>query len=392
MNLKETNEMMAFRKNVREWVLANMPKGGNRVYNYTGMEGDEELLGPWYAKLAEKNWLAFRWPKEYGGPGFTPVEQIVFVDELSNCGAPVPGGFGLTMVGPLIYQFGTDEQKKTFLPKIADNTQQWCQGYSEPGSGSDLASLQTKAVKEGDQYTVNGQKTWTSRANLAHWIFALVRTDSSVQKQKGISFLLIDMKTPGVSIRPIKQIDGKQAFYETFFDNVKVPAENLVGTENEGWTMAKALLAHERVGSGSGGETMRHVEKVKRIAQQYMVNGKPVLAENSFRNKMVQAEMDADCIQYTRYRMLTALLQGKAPGPESSIFKMFSSELAQRLNDLGMDAMGPDGIAWYDERLSEDAYDLPMFMHITRAASIYSGSNEVQRNIISKRVLGLPGS
>ena len=389
MDLKENPELTEFRQMVRQWLTAAAPKQTRDPFKYQGME-DDEAVTPWYQKLAEKNWLAFRWPKEFGGAGFNQPQQFVFVEELQKIGAPMPGGFGLSMVGPLILEFGTDNQRKRFLPRIAQHNETWCQGYSEPNAGSDLAGLQTRAELKNGQFLVNGPTVWTSRANVADWIFALVRTDGEVQKQKGISFLLIEMKSPGVSIRPIRQIDGKEGFYETFFDNVKVPAENLVGKINEGWTMAKALLGHERAFTGTNLELPMLIERVKSLARDYERRGHPVLSDAGFRDRLAQLEMDADCLRYTRYRLMTAVMKGRAPGPESSIFKMFHSELCQRMYDMGMEAMGPDGAAWYDTRLSEDAYSIPMAMTIARAMSIYSGSNEVQRNIIAKRVLNLP--
>ncbi len=389
MDLKESPELASFRKGIREWVTANLPDKPSNPFAHRGLEEDD-YVGTWFKRLAEKQWLAFRWPDEYGGAGFSPAEQLVFVDELQRCGAPLPRGFGISMVGPLIYEFGTDAQKKRFLKPIAEHKEIWCQGYSEPNAGSDLASLQTRAELEGDHFLVNGQKTWTSRADAASWIFALVRTSSEGKQQEGISFMLIDMSTPGVSIKPILQIDGNQGFFETFFDDVKVPAENIVGEVNKGWTMAKALLGHERVMTGANLDLDDLVRTIRTLATDYERQGKPVLEDVTFRDRLVQYEMDADCLKYTRYRMTTRLLQGKAPGPESSIFKVFQSELCQGLYDLGMDALGSDGAAWYDERLSPEAFDIPMAMTITRAMSIYSGSNEVQRNIISKRVLGLP--
>lgn len=390
MDLRESPEMTEFRKMVRDWVLANMPKEEVGGRNYAGIEGNRQAQGKWFKKLSEKGWLAFRWPKEYGGAGFTPIEQMLFEEELTQLGAPLPGGFGLTMVGPLLYQFGTDEQKKKHLPAIASHTTIWCQGYSEPGSGSDLASLQTRAEIKEDHYLVNGQKTWTSEADAADWIFALVRTDPKALKQKGISFLLIDMKTPGVSIKPIKQLDDNAGFFETFFDDVKVPLENIVGKENEGWTMAKALLGHERISTGSIIPPGKLVERVRNILNEYQQDGKPMMADESIRHRFAQAEMDKDCINYTRLRLLSAFLKGKAPGPESSIFKLYASEWSHRINELATEAMGPDSSAWYDSRLSEDAFTMPMFSTISRANTIYSGSSEVQRNIIAKRVLGLP--
>jgi alkylation response protein AidB-like acyl-CoA dehydrogenase len=389
MDLKESPELAEFRKEVREWVTANLPEKPSDPYTHRGLEEDD-FVGTWYKRLAEKKWLAFRWPEEYGGAGMSPPEQIVFVDELQRCGAPVPRGFGISMVGPLIYEFGTDDQKKRFLLPIARHEEIWCQGYSEPNAGSDLASLQMRAERENDHFIVNGQKTWTSRADAAQWIFALVRTSSEGKQQEGISFILIEMGTPGVSIKPILQIDGNEGFYETFFDNVKVPAENIVGEVNKGWTMAKALLGHERVMTGANVDLPALIRTLRTLGTEYERQGKPVLEDPTFRDRLVQLEMDVDCLQYTRYRMTTRLMQGKAPGPESSIFKVFQSELCQDLYELGMDAMGPDSAAWYDKRLSPEAFDIPMAMTITRAMSIYSGSNEVQRNIIAKRVLGLP--
>ncbi|MCZ6644753.1 MAG: acyl-CoA dehydrogenase family protein [SAR324 cluster bacterium] len=389
MDLRESPELGAFRKEVRQWVLANLPKQAPDPRGHRGLEEDEYITN-WFKTLAKKNWLAFRWPQENGGAGFNEPQQLVFVDELMRCGAQVPRGFGISMVGPLIFQYGTDWQKERFLPPIAAHEEIWCQGYSEPNSGSDLASLQTRAELDGDHFIVNGQKTWTSRADAASWIFALVRTSTEGKKQEGISFLLIDMSTPGVSIKPIRQIDGNQGFFETFFDDVKVPVKNMVGEMNKGWTMAKALLGHERVMTGANVDLGRLIGKFKSLARQYERQGHPVLEDAGYRDRLTQMEMDTDCLLYTRYRMNTAVMKGQAPGPESSIFKVFQAELCQRLYDLGMDTLGPDSAAWYDARLSEEAYDIPMGMTITRAMSIYSGSNEIQRNIIAKRVLNLP--
>jgi len=389
MDMQESAELSAFRQEVREWALANKPKDLHRPYGYFGLE-DNEVINVWYQTLGERHWLAYRWPERWGGPGFTPQQQIVFADELRACGAPVPRGFGISMVGPLILEFGNDAQRERFLQPIAEHRELWCQGYSEPNAGSDLASLQTKAEQDGDHFIVNGQKTWTSRANLADWIFCLVRTANLGSPQKGISFLLIDMKTPGVSIRPIKQIDGQQGFFETFFEDARVPVENMVGKLNEGWSMAKALLAHERSSTGEHVDVGRLIRQIKSLARQYERDGRPVLEDESFRQRLTKLEMDADGLRYTRYRLLTALMQGKTPGPEASIFKLYQSELCQALYDLALESMGPDAARWYDTSLSEEAYDVPMQMTITRAMSIYAGSNEIQRNIIAKRVLGLP--
>jgi len=389
MDIQESAELSAFRAEVREWVMANKVDEVHAPFTYSGLEDNEAVI-KWYKRLADHHWLAYRWPKDWGGPGFSPSEQIVFGDELRHCGMPVPRGFGISMVGPLILEFGNDAQRQRFLPPIAEHREFWCQGYSEPNAGSDLASLQTKAELQGDHFIVNGQKIWTSKANIADWIFLLVRTSTEGSPQRGISFLLVDMKTPGVTIRPIKQIDGLSGFYETFFDNVKVPVENMVGEINQGWSMAKALLAHERSSTGEHVDLPGLFNTIKSLARTYEKDGRPVLEDESFRQRLARLEMDADGLRYTRYRLLTALMQGKTPGPEASIFKMFQAELCQALYDLALEAMGPESVAWYDESLAPEAYDIPMQMTITRAMSIYAGSNEIQRNIIGKRVLNLP--
>ena len=390
MDLKESAAQGEFRAKVRAWIEANLPGNLRRQdHVYHGMDEDDSI-DEWFRRLAVQGWLAYRWPKENGGPGFSAAEQIVFADECRRFGAPVPRGFGISMIGPALIRFGSDWQKERFLPKIARHEEMWCQGYSEPNAGSDLAGLQTRAelAPDREHFIVNGQKVWTSRAAAAGWIFALVRTDPDAPKQKWISFMLIDMKTPGVTIRPIRQTDDQQGFFETFFDNVRVPVQNVVGEVNQGWTVAKALLEHERFTTGTNFDG--HLERLKRVASDYLRNGEPMLADGSFREKLTHMEMDADCLRFTRYRSETALMQGRQLGPEASIFKLYDSELFQRVCDLALEAMGPDAMAWYDRRLSQDGFDWPMRMTITRATSIYSGSNEIQRNIIAKRVLDLP--
>jgi alkylation response protein AidB-like acyl-CoA dehydrogenase len=392
MNLKENPALGAFRAKLRAWMEANLPRSLRaQGHVYDGIE-DSQGVSEWYRRLAAQGWLAYRWPREHGGPGFSDAEQIVFVDECRRLGAPIPHGFGISMVGPVIMRYGSDWQQQRFLPRIAKHEELWCQGYSEPNAGSDLASLQTRAelAPDREHFIVNGQKTWTSAAGRADWIFVLVRTDPAAPKQRGISFLLVDMKSPGISIRPIKQLDEKQGFYETFFDNVRVPIQNLVGEVNQGWSVAKSLLEHERVATGSNLNLDAYLERVKAVARDYPHDGHPILHDPGFRDALARLEMDSDCLRFTRHRLETALMRGRAPGHEASIFKLFQSELFQKVCDLALEAMGPDSMAWYDTRLSPDAYAWPMRMAITRAMSIYSGSNEIQRNIIAKRVLGLP--
>ena len=384
-----TPEQERFREEVRTWIAEAMP-AEMKKHAEDGTNFEHAEIMEWHKILYAKGWVAPNWPKEVGGTGWDVAQRSIFQDEMVRANAPSLSPFGLSMVGPLLIQYGSDEQKKRFLPKILSGEEVWCQGYSEPNAGSDLANLQLRADKDGDDYILNGQKTWTTYAQYADWIFCLVRTDASGKKQEGISFLLIDMKTPGVSIRPIKQIDGQQGFYETFFDNVNVPVQQMVGSINEGWSMAKALLAHERSSTGEHVDVGRLVRNIKTLARGYERDGRPVLEDESFRQRLARLEMDADGLRYTRYRLLTALMQGRTPGPEASIVKVYQSELCQALYDLALEAMGPDAARWYDESLSEEAFEMPMQMTITRAMSIYSGSNEIQRNIIAKRVLNLP--
>jgi alkylation response protein AidB-like acyl-CoA dehydrogenase len=390
MDMRESTEVQAFRAEVRGWLEAHAPNLKDDPYTYRGL--DTALFShDWFRILGQQGWLAYTWPQEYGGPGWDTARQLAFEDELRRLGLPLPFGFGLSLLGPPLMQFGTEAQKQRFLPPIARHEDIWCQGYSEPGAGSDLASLQTRAElsADGRTFTVNGQKIWTSAADQAQWIFLLVRTDPSAPKHKGISFLLVAMDSPGIEIRPIRQIDGQAGFYETFFENVQVPAENLLGGLNDGWNVAKSLLESERAALAQA-DMNGFLERVKRIARSYPAGDGTMLDDAGFRDHIAQLEMDADVFRYTRYRIESALVSGNRPGPESAFFKLYLSELSQRAHTAGLRAMGPDAAAWYDPRLSPDAFDLPMSNAIDRAITIYSGSSEVQRNIIAKRVLGLP--
>ncbi len=389
MDLKESSELNAFRQNIREWTLANLPAEMKQPYRYSGME-DDNLTSEWYRRLGKQGWLAYRWPSTYSGAGFSIPQQVVFADELSRCSAPTPGGFGLSMVGPLILQFGTQAQRERFLPPIARHQEIWCQGYSEPDAGSDLASLQTHAQPDGDHYVINGRKVWTSRADVADWIFVLARTSSQGKPQEGISFFLVDMKTAGISLKPIEQLDGMQGFCETLFEEVRTPATNMVGKIHQGWSMAKALLNHERTSTGESINLTNLLKDVKTIASTYENDGVPLIKDARFRQRLTKLEMDADCLIFTRKRLMSAVMQGKTPGPEASIFKLYQTELCQSIYDLALEILGPDGAAWWDKRLSNEAYSVAMMAVMSRAMSIYAGSNEIQRNIISKHVLQLP--
>jgi alkylation response protein AidB-like acyl-CoA dehydrogenase len=398
MELAYTREEQAFREEVRSFVRDNLPADvQDKVLNGKKM-GREDFLR-WHRALYKKGWVAPNWPVEHGGTGWSPVERHIFEDECAEAGAPPVIPFGVTMCGPVIIRFGNDRQKKFFLPKILSGEHVWCQGFSEPGSGSDLASLRTKAVREGDNYIVNGQKIWTTSAHFADWIFNLVRTDPAAKKQEGISFLLIDMKTPGITVRPIVTMDGSAEVNEVFFDNVKVPVENLVGEENKGWTYAKFLLGNERTGIARVGASKRELKKLKEIAAGEQADGAPLIANPRFRDKLAQLEVELMALEITNLRMIAAMRGGKGPGPESSILKLKGSDIQQRLTELAMEAVGPYAMpfqrealehGWNEEPIGPDyaAQTAPHYFNY-RKVSIYGGSNEIQRNVISKMMLGL---
>ena len=350
----------------------------------------------WHKLLYKKGWVAPLWPKQYGGPGWSVTQRYIFNEECAKAETPVTLPFGLSMVGPVIFTFGSDEQKKKFLPRIMSGEDWWCQGYSEPSSGSDLASLRTKAVREGDYYIVNGQKTWTTLAQYADWIFCLVRTNPDAKQQEGISFLLIDMKTPGITVKPIIVLDGAHEVNEVFFDNVKVPVENRVGEENKGWTYAKFLLVHERSGIARVAGSKRAVERLKEIARSELDDGKPLIETEAFAHKVAELEIELSALEYTELRTLAAESRGQMAGPESSILKIRGTEIQQRITELTEEAVGYYAFP-NDRRQGSNEYPVGPDYAVgvagryfnMRKASIYGGSNEIQRNIIAKAVLGL---
>lgn len=397
MQLEFSPAEIAFQKEVRTFIAENYPENLRSVQDEGHDLSKEDFLS-WHRILAKKGWIAPAWPVEYGGTGWTATERFIWSEELAaaDCVGTMP--FGLSMVGPVIYTFGTPEQKAKFLPGILSGDDWWCQGYSEPGAGSDLASLRTKAVRDGGNYVVNGQKTWTTMAQYADWGFFLVRTDPDAKAQEGISFLLIDMKSPGVTVRPIITLGGEHEVNEVWLEDVRVPIENRVYEENKGWTCAKFLLAHERTGIAAVARSKRGVEKIKAIARTEQDGDRPLLANPFFKRKISELEIDLTALEFTELRSLAGEASGKGPGPESSLLKIKGSEIQQRITELALEAVGHYG-APYFRGFGEGDNEHPIgpdYAHRaaptyfnTRKTTIYGGSNEIQRNIIAKMVLGI---
>ncbi len=395
MDLNYSQDESSFRDEVRGWIKQNLPQDlRDKIANYDEL-GRDDLLR-WHKILAKKGWVAPAWPKEFGGTDWNVVQRYIFEEECGFAGTPPLIPFGLSMCGPVILRFGTPEQKKRFLPDIYNGDVFWCQGYSEPGSGSDLASLKTKAERQGDHYIVNGQKIWTTLGHIADWIFCLVRTDSTLSKrQEGISFLLIDMKTPGITVRPLILMDGGHEVNEVFFDNVKVPAENLIFEEGKGWTVAKYLLGHERMNTGRIGASKRELAKLKEFAaKQTGDDGKPLIDDSRFRDRLTRVEVELMALEITNLRFLDQMRRsGQPPGADVSMLKIKGTEIQQALTELAMQAVGPMAQPFkavandpdFDEFIAGLA---PRYCNF-RKTTIYAGSNEIQRNIISKMTLGL---
>jgi alkylation response protein AidB-like acyl-CoA dehydrogenase len=397
MDLNFTAKDIAFRDEVRGFIAENYPEQ-LRGKQDEGEELSKEDFLSWHKVLAKKGWVAPAWPVEYGGTGWNATQKYIWSEETARADCIRLMPFGLSMVGPVIYTFGTPEQKAQFLPRILSGEDWWCQGYSEPGAGSDLASLRTKAVRDGDDYIVNGQKTWTTMAQHADWGFFLVRTDNDAKAQEGISFLLIDMKTPGITVRPIITLGGEHEVNEVWLEDVRVPQSQRVYEENKGWTCAKFLLAHERTGIAGVAASKRGVEKIKTIARTEFDGDKPLIANAFFKRKISDLEVDLCALEYTELRSLAGESAGKGPGPESSLLKIKGSEIQQRLTELALEAVGHYG-APYFRGFGEGDNEHPIgpdYAHRTaptyfnaRKTTIYGGSNEIQRNIIAKMVLGL---
>jgi alkylation response protein AidB-like acyl-CoA dehydrogenase len=378
MDLNYSPADLALRDAMRAFIDASLPADlREKVLGHRRLEKDDYVR--WHRIVARQGWAAPGWPVEYGGTGWSAVQRHLWEEECARAGCPPILPFGVNMVAPVIMAFGSAEQKAYYLPRILDCTDWWCQGYSEPGAGSDLASLKTTAERRGDHYLVNGQKTWTTLAQHADMIFCLVRTDTGVRKQEGISFLLIDMHAPGVTVRPIVMLDEEHEVNEVFFDNVQVPLANLVGQENRGWTYAKYLLGHERTGIAAVGRSKRELAFLKALALREQKGGQALLMDPLFAAKVATLEIELLALETTVLRVLSR--DDPAPGPEASLLKVRGSELQQELTELMVEALGPQALA-------DDAGLVPTYLNY-RKTSIYGGSNEIQKNIISQMILGL---
>lgn len=385
-------EDLAFRDEVRAFFAEAYDADLQARLN--NLETFKDAVIDWQKRLYKQGWIAPGWPKEYGGTGWNATQKFIFETERSAAGIRDVIPFGLNMVGPVIYAFGNEEQKERFLPGILQSDDWWCQGYSEPGAGSDLASLKTRAVREGDEYVVTGAKIWTSYAQYADWIFCLVRTSSEGKKQNGISFLLIDMNSPGIKVNPIVSIDNHHSLNEVEFNDVRVPVANLIGEQDKGWTYAKALLAHERTAIAGVADSKRSLAETRAFAEREVNGGKSLLSDPLFQKRLSDIEIELMALEFTELRVLATVAAGGAPGAESSMLKIKGTEMQQAVQELRMDVAAyyqgvlPNDLT--EEQLGHDfgSQARQTYMY-GRASTIYGGSNEVQKNIIAKAVLGL---
>ncbi|MDC0068967.1 acyl-CoA dehydrogenase family protein [Gammaproteobacteria bacterium] len=390
------SDLKNFRETTRAWLEENCPAGArgpgevsNGSTKIVIKDADTRL---WLERMVEKGWTVPSWPTAYGGAGLSTEEYVILLEEMKQISArPALSGFGTSMIGPTLLEFGTEEQKLHHLPRIARAEVEWCQGYSEPGSGSDLASLQTRAVLNGDNYVINGSKIWTSGAHNADWMFILVRTDHDAPKHEGISFMLLPMDQPGVEVRPIKLISGNSPFNETFFDDALAAREDLVGELNRGWTVGKRLLQHERSGMASllQGGTSKGKSNLSSIAKDYLGETGGKIADSAMRDQVLHYEMAQRSLNLTKRRVVEESADGATPGPATSIFKVISTDLEKIYSDLATSLRGTQGFGWEGDAFTDNELEDMRILLSSRAASIYSGSNEIQRNIIAKRVLGL---
>jgi alkylation response protein AidB-like acyl-CoA dehydrogenase len=402
MRLEFTDEEQAFRDEVRSFLREQLSSDiSDKVLNGYELGREDHVL--WQRRLHERGWGGMGWPVEFGGPGWNSVQQYIFEEESALAGGPRLIPFGTKMVAPVIMAFGSAAQQQRFLPKISAGEEWWCQGYSEPGAGSDLASLKTRAVRDGDHYVVNGQKTWNTLGQYADWIFCLVRTDAQAKQQSGITFLLIDMKSPGISVRPIILLDGGHEVNEVWFENVRVPIANRIGEENRGWTYAKFLLGHERTNIAGIGIAKRELARLKRIAARERQHGRPLIEDALFAAQIAQIEVDLWALEITNLRVLSAERNSSAAGPEASILKIKGTEIHQSISELMMRAVGPYALPFRREAMEAGwqfdptreppgpryASTLAAAYLNQRKLSIFGGTNEIQKNIISKMIVGL---
>ncbi len=399
MDLRFTPEEIAFRDEVRSFIRAALP-ASIRHKMVEGRDLSRDDVVAWQRILNRRGWSVANWPKEWGGTGWGPIQQYIFMEEIQMAPAPRPLAYGVFMVGPVIIAFGSEAQKRRFLPRIANLDDWWCQGFSEPAAGSDLAALKTTARRDGGEYVVNGQKTWTTYAQYADWVFCLVRTDPAAKKQRGISFLLIDMKSKGVVVRPIETIDGGHEINEIFFDDVRVPADNLVGEENKGWDYAKFLLGSERTNIARVGVSKERIRRIKELAARVQVRGRPLLDDDIFRRKLASLEVELKALEITQLRVVAAERNraGRGtPDPASSILKIKGSEIQQATAELLLQVVGPQAMPY---GLGDDIGGALAFGELWemtaaptyynwRKISIYGGSNEIQKNIVARSILGL---
>jgi alkylation response protein AidB-like acyl-CoA dehydrogenase len=393
MDLNYSQEETKFREEVHHWLKINLPEDiRQKVVGY--QELTKEDYQRWHKILAAKGWSVPHWPVEWGGTGWDMTQRYIYDEEFALAGAPRLPPFGPAMCAPVLLKFGTSAQKEQYLPRIREGDDFWVQGYSEPGAGSDLAAVKTRAERAGDHYVINGQKIWTTMGQHGDWIFCLVRTDPLADKrQEGISFILMNMETPGITVRPLILMDGGHEVNEIFFDNVKVPVQNLVYEENKGWTVAKYLLGHERMGSGSVGASRRELAALRALAQRELKNGKPLIEDLRFKDKISRVEIELDALEITSMRFLDQMRRtGQAPGADVSMLKIRGTEIQQMITELAMQAAGPHAQPF--KSVSHGSIDpftsrlAPRYFNF-RKASIYAGSNEIQRNIIAKMSLGL---
>nr|BFD40254.1 acyl-CoA dehydrogenase family protein [Pseudomonas sp. FFPRI_1] len=394
MDLNFTEQEEAFRNEVQGFLAEQLPTHlRDKVANGAHLSKDD--MAQWHAILNARGWLANHWPVAFGGPGWSPVEKFIFELECGLANAPRIVPFGVNMLGPVLIKYGTVQQQDYWLPRILDGRHWWCQGYSEPGAGSDLAAVKTTAVLDGDHYVVNGQKTWTTLGQHANMIFCLVRTDREAKPQEGISFLLIDMNSPGVEVRPIITLEGDHEINEVFFTDVRVPVANRVGDEHKGWTCAKYLLTYERTNIAGVGLSMAALQRLKRLAAQRTRNGRPLLEDPSFAARLARVEIDLENMKTTNLRVIAAVAGGGAPGAESSMLKICGTEIRQELTSLLRRAMGPAArlVIDEDDRTLDQGHGFASNATAqyfnNRKLSIFGGSNEIQKNIISKMILGL---